>query len=208
MVIELIGISKKYRTWIFKDISFTFQNGQNYAIIGRNGAGKSTLLKILSGYTTPTQGRVVYTLRGEVMDKEEYPIQIAYTAPYIGLIEELTVREHIDFQRKFKVFQDGLTTDDVLEQSQLVSHQTKYVNQLSSGLMQRLKLVLVLTSDANVMLLDEPTSYLDAHARVWFQSLFRKYTTDKLVIIATNDDRDVSLCQEVFDVENFVPVSG
>ena len=208
MVIELTGISKKYRTWIFKDISFTFQNQQKYAVTGRNGAGKSTLLKIISGYTTPTMGDVRYYLDGTVMDREQYPLHISYTAPYIGLIEELTVREHIDFQRKFKCFQDDLSTDDLLAESQLRSHQQKFVSQLSSGLMQRLKLTLVMTSDADVMLLDEPTSYLDSQARIWFESIFNKYTRDKLVIIATNDERDVSLCKDVFNVEHFVPAVG
>ncbi len=203
MVIELSGISKKFRTWIFKDINLRFESPSSYSVIGHNGSGKSTFLKILSGYMTPTNGTVTYSQNDVELSREEFPLKFSFAAPYIGLIEELTVREQIDFHSRFRSLRADLGTTQFLEEALLLEHQDKFVNQLSSGLMQRLKLALMLMTDSEVLLLDEPTSYLDKDARGWFERLFHKYRSDRLVVLATNDERDVSLCDQTINIEDY-----
>ena len=205
MVIELHHISKKYRSWIFKSVDYQFDPDRIYGIVGRNGSGKSTLLKIISGYTTPTKGQVRFIDQGKDLQADEWPMQIGYAAPYIGLIEELTVREQVEFHRRFKDFHNNLSPDEFLRLAGMEAHQDKFLNQLSSGLMQRLKLALHILTDTPVLLLDEPTSYLDAASREWFERLLANYGQNRLVILATNDIQDQLLCAQTLDVEAFLP---
>lgn len=205
MVIELSQISKRFRSWIFKDISYRFEAGLVYGIAGSNGSGKSTLLQIISGFMTPTKGELTY-LRGDTrLLAEEYNTTISYAAPYVSLIEEFTVREAIEFQFRCRSDQAQIPVEQILSQSLLKDYQDRFLNQLSSGLMQRLKLALAIMSNSEVLLLDEPTSFLDEKSRRWFEDQLARHRHDRLIMIATNDLQDIDLCEKVLDVELFRP---
>ena len=105
MVIKLDNVAKRYRfEWIFRDINYEFEAGQSYAVLGSNGAGKSTFLRILSGHLSPSKGTISYFKNGSSIEKDIVYRSISYAAPYIDLIEELTLREAIRFHQKFKPF--------------------------------------------------------------------------------------------------------
>lgn len=203
MVIELSQISKRFRSWIFRDISYRFEAGHIYGIAGSNGSGKSTLLQIISGFMTPTEGELIYLKGDSRLLPDEYNTTISYAAPYVSLIEELTVREAIEFQSLCQSSQDQLPVEHILSRSLLEDYQDRFLNQLSSGLMQRLKLTLALMCNTEVLLLDEPTSFLDEKSRKWFEEQLAQHCQDRLVVIATNDPQDMNLCEKVLDVELF-----
>ena len=60
--IELAHLGKRYKRWIFRDVDLVLHTSKRYGVIGRNGVGKSTLLRLISGYTSPTTGKVTFTL--------------------------------------------------------------------------------------------------------------------------------------------------
>ena len=92
MKIELDQVGKRYRMeWILRGVSLQFEAGKRYAITGPNGSGKSTLLKILSGHLTPSKGKVLYSYQNKALDNANVYRHLAYAAPYIELIEELSL---------------------------------------------------------------------------------------------------------------------
>ncbi len=204
MVIQLENISKRYGfEWIFKNVNFQFETDKRYAIIGPNGSGKSTLLKIISGGLTPTSGKVFYkvpTVRNPTDDL--ISSEIAFAAPYISLIEEFTLSEQYDFHTSFKKMYCG-NKEEFLDIVQLSAHQNKYIKNFSSGMRQRLKLGLSFLTQSQVLLLDEPTSNFDTKAIDWYHAMVEKYTKDRLLLIGSNQEQEMSFCSDRLSVMDF-----
>ena len=203
--IRLTSIGKKFKRWIFKEVDCHLIKGRWYGLVGRNGIGKSTLLSIISGYATATTGQVEYLADSDrAISKDQWPSLISYAAPYIELIEEFTVTEMIRFHFKFS--QSLLETDmeKIIDEMQLGTHSQVLVSDLSSGLGQRLQLGLAFLTEKPILLLDEPTSYLDNAGKSWFHDMMQTYAGHKLVVIATNDQEDLVHCQDLIDVSDFI----
>ena len=204
MEIILNNIAKRYLyDWIFRNINYHFSSTSRYAILGSNGSGKSTLLKVLSGHLTPTKGDIQYKIAGKEIDKDDIYRQLSYASPYIDLIEEFTLSETIQFHRQFKPFINNLSSDEFLELIQLKKAKNKEVRFFSSGMKQRLKLGLAICSDTALLLLDEPTATLDEKSVNWFHNLLEKFAKDRLIIIASNEERDVTSCQERINILDY-----
>ena len=106
MKIEAQNIGKKYvKDWIFKNLQYTFQSGEQYAIIGPNGSRKSTLLQVLAGFVPSTAGDITYTLQAQNISADNLYKNISFASPYLENIEEFTLNELIDFHFKFKQLQ-------------------------------------------------------------------------------------------------------
>jgi ABC-type multidrug transport system ATPase subunit len=192
------NIQKKYgRNTIIETISFTYQSPTVIGITGANGKGKSTLLKMISGYLSATSGSIEYSFGNKVLEQETLFEHISIVAPYLDLIDNMKVYEAIDFHLLHKSAINQLSTPDILELTYLNDHRSKLIGSLSSGMKQRLKLGLALSSQTPFILLDEPTSNLDEKAKNWFHETFRNYCKDKLVFIATNAiPEEMVLCKE------------
>jgi ABC-type multidrug transport system ATPase subunit len=197
MTIELTDLGKRFRyDWIFKNLSYTFRQGEKYAVLGHNGSGKSTLLQIISGQLSPNKGKIKYTdATNTTIDIEHIYTHISYAAPYIELIEEFTLTETIDFHQKFKPFAADITTQQLIDIVALPKGNAhKAVHFFSSGMRQRLKLALAVCAATPVILLDEPTTNLDAQGVAWYRNLVAEYAADKLLIIASNIAQDYDFC--------------
>jgi ABC-type multidrug transport system ATPase subunit len=202
--IVLSGVAKRYKyEWIFRGLDFEFQSGQTYALSGPNGSGKSTLMKVLCGHLSPTDGQIVFSKNGSVIDKDEVYHNISYAAPYIDLIEEFSLEESIAFQGQFKPYLAGWDTKSIVALLGMESSKNKQVKFFSSGMKQRLKLVLAILSDTPTLLLDEPTSNLDAQGIKWYRDLVQKYLTNRLVIIASNMAHDFDFCGVYIDILDY-----
>lgn len=187
MQIELSNIGKQYNgEWIFKSISLVFLPQTAYWISGNNGSGKSSFLKILSSYSVPSLGKITWKKEGAIA-AENVPQNIAVCAPYTALFDKHTVNQAIEFHFKFKKAQAGLSISDIVALCYLNGNENKQIYQLSSGMQQRLKLVLAIVSDTSLLLLDEPCSNLDERATEWYQSTLQKFSKNRLLIIASNN---------------------
>ena len=200
MNIALKNIGKRFnKEWIFRNISYDFTIGNAHAVLGTNGSGKSTLLQIISGSASPTEGIINYTIPEELLFKK-----MAYAAPYLELPEEMTWKEAITFHNQFKSFIEGLSETTVLELSGLTGSSDKQIRNFSSGMKQRAKLTLAILSSAPMLLLDEPTSNLDAHAVKWYQALVEKYRKDRTIIVCSNYNKDeYSFCTKELVIRAF-----
>lgn len=182
--------------WIFRNVNCTFENG-SFAILGHNGSGKSTLLKVISGHLTPSKGKITFIDTNQKIISEDIIYKyISYAAPYIELVEEFTLDEQLQFHKNFKPFFPDLTLEGIKDILKLSNTQDKQIKFYSSGMKQRLKLVLACCSDTSVLLLDEPTTNLDKQGVSWYQHLVSQYSRDRLVIIASNVEDDYFLCKQ------------
>lgn len=204
MQITLQNISKRYRReWIFRKISHTFEAKKSYAILGPNGSGKSTLLRILSGHLSPSKGKINFVQAQKVIDNDLLYQKISYAAPYIELIEEFTLTEAIAFHQNFKPFLANLNSKQLIELLGFQKSHDKQIRFFSSGMKQRLKLVLAICSDTPILLLDEPTTNLDTQGMNWYRSLIEEYAQNRLLIIASNVEIDYDFCDQQLNILDF-----
>lgn len=200
MKISLENVSKKYnKEYIFKNVNFQFIKGEKYAIKGSNGSGKSTLLKLISGFITPTSGKVLY----ENKSIEEVYNQFAFCTPYQELIEEMTLSELLVFHQSFKKFIPEVDINFII--NLLNFDKTKIIKDYSSGMKQRVKLALAFFSDVPVLLLDEPSTNLDTKGVDWYLNLVENYTQNRTLIVASNIEREYSFCNFFLEIEQYKP---
>ena len=201
MKIELAGVGKRYKMdWIMKNVELAIQPAQRYAITGPNGSGKSTLMKMLSGHLTPSKGKITFSIHDNPVAVTEVYQHLTYAAPYIELIEELSLIEALTFHQKFKPFQSPLTPEAVYKILGFKKARAKLIRNFSSGMKQRLKLALAILSDTPYLLLDEPTTNLDAEGIQWYRQLIEQHTTGRTLIIASNVDVDFDFCENRINI--------
>ncbi|GAB3509879.1 ABC transporter ATP-binding protein [Spirosoma knui] len=199
LVAEQLG--KKYRKeWIFRRVNVTLTAGTSYTFVGPNGSGKSTLLQLLAGNLPVTEGSLTYTLNGQPLEPDDWFRQISMAAPYLELVEELTLDELLTFHQTFKPFKAGLTSQAVADRLLLSHARHKEIKYFSSGMKQRVKLGLAFFSDVPVVILDEPTSNLDRQGAAWYHEQVRQLTPNQLLLIGSNVPDEYDFCPNVIDV--------
>ena len=202
MNIQLNNVSKRYMTrWIIKDLNYHFESNKTYAITGMNGSGKSTLMKMISGYLTASKGDISYTHNQNKISRDEVYNHLSIAAPYLELELDFTLREQLDFYQKFKPLVSTYDQIEVLSRTGLKDHLKKPIRQFSSGMQQRVQLMLCLYTDVPCILLDEPTSFLDTKGKDWFYEELAALRSKLLIILASNDEQDVKQCEEVLDLK-------
>ena len=205
MKITLEHISKRFqRYWIFRDISCSFDKQEATALLGPNGCGKSTLLRIIAGMQTPSLGKVHF------YDNNETPItndqvfsHISFCAPGMELVEELTLREFLDFHFSFKRPLPSLNIDMIIVLTGLANAVDKPIGDYSSGMKQRVKLAQAIFSDTPILLLDEPCTNLDQQGMEQYRQWIEQYTHNRLVIVASNDAREYFFCRKQVVLEYY-----
>src|SRR6187431_3749267 len=105
MKISLTDAGKRFnRDWIFRHLTYEFSAGQSYAIIGPNGSGKSTLLQVLSGAMQVNEGNIQCSTDNTQCSIEELYKHVSICAPYLEVVEEMTLVEFLDFHSGFNLF--------------------------------------------------------------------------------------------------------
>jgi ABC-type multidrug transport system ATPase subunit len=204
MKISLEHIGRRFnREWIFRDINYEFESGSSYAILGANGAGKSTLLQVISGSLSSSEGKISYSKSETVIDQEKVFIYLSMAAPYLELIEEFTLTELIDFHFRFKKYRKGFNREGVIELLGLKNSEFKAIKYFSSGMKQRVKLALAFCSDTAILLLDEPASNLDQQGLDWYLSLASTLSSDRLLIICSNQEQEYSFCNHKLNIADY-----
>ena len=206
MLIEASGLGKRFRRdWIFRGLTRTFRPGSATAVLGPNGAGKSTLLNTFSGQLLPTEGTLTFALDGRPLAVEALPRHLAYAAPYLELLEELTLLELLRFHTRFKPLRPGITIEQLLDIMYLEKARQQLVREFSSGMKQRLKLGLALYADAPLLLLDEPTTNLDAAGTAWYLEHVQATRAGRTLLLSSNVPAEYGFCDEQLLVTDFQP---
>lgn len=205
MEVSLNDIGKRYNfNWIFNNITFHIQSGDCCVFLGANGSGKSTLLQLVSGALTHSIGEIYWKNKLQIIDPEHIYKYVSIAAPYLELIEEFTLREHIKFHFSVKETLEGLSLDDVLNLSGLKHAADRPIRYFSSGMKQRIKLTLAILSDTPLLLLDEPLSNLDKNASDWFGNLIIKFGVNRTIIVSSNHiEKEYFFCKRSLILEEF-----
>ena len=218
--IALDGVGKRFgRQWIVEGLRRELRAGTTYGIRGRNGSGKSTLLRLLAGQLTPTIGAVRFRAGNRELPVGDIYNQVSWTGPYFEIVEELTIREALEFHFSLKPLLPGYTIvplgegagarvqrhgpkeggappSVLLDLIELAHVRNRKLTDCSSGMRQRVLLATALYTDTPLLLLDEPTVTLDVPSAEWFSRELRRVRPGRLVVIASNDERDLRTCEE------------
>jgi len=215
MKISLINAGKRFnRDWIFRNIHQEFISGLAYAITGPNGSGKSTLLQVIGGAMMMSEGEARYAIGNgqlaigkEAETKEVHVDQafkyISIAAPYLELIEEMTLLEFLQFHKQFKPFLPTIGIPDIISAIGLQSAAQKQIRFYSSGMKQRVKLAQAIFSNVPCVLLDEPCTNLDAAGIELYHQLISDHCNNRLIIVSSNDAQEYSFCKERISITDY-----
>lgn len=200
MTISLQNLGKRFnREWIFRHLDFEFIPGRSYAITGANGSGKSTLLQVIARSTTLSEGKIVYQ---DITPGDIYK-HVSIAAPYLELVEEITLVEFLDFHSGLKNWLPSFTTKMIISVLQMEKAASKQLRYFSSGMKQRVKLAQAIFSDVKVVLLNEPATNLDTEGIALYKDLVYHYCKERLLIVSSNDTMEYDFCNEVIDLTTF-----
>jgi ABC-type uncharacterized transport system ATPase subunit len=169
-VLELRGITKQFPGVLANDnVSLTLEKGEIHALLGENGAGKTTLMNILYGLYKPTKGEIYINGRQVEITSPTDAIRqgIGMVHQHFMLIPVLTVTENVMLGEES--IRDGFLLDrksaarrveEISRKYGLQVEPRAYVKNLPVGIQQRVEIIKVLYRDANILILDEPTSVL------------------------------------------------
>jgi len=204
MKINLTNLGKRFnRDWIFRNLDYQFETPKQYAITGPNGSGKSTLLQIIAGSSIYNEGKIYYLENGQSIISEKVFKEISFAAPYLDVIEEMTLTEFFTFHEKMKGWLSSMNSNEIIMVSSLKNAAHKQIRYFSSGMKQRVKLAQAIFSDTSVVLLDEPITNLDEEGVSLYHNLVEKYCQSRLLIISSNDKKEYSFCDQIIDIRNF-----
>lgn len=178
------------RRELFKNVSFDLRGGRVIGVTGANGAGKSTFLKLAGKIIRPDSGSVNFPANKK----------IAAVSPEMKIYDGLTAEENLSFFAKLRG--KTLTTEKLLELGERVGLDLEAFGNVraenfSTGMRQRLKFAILLSVDADIWLLDEPTANLDDVGREKFFHELRGAKANKIILLATNDKIEAEACNEI-----------
>ncbi|ADM69130.1 Ferric enterobactin transport ATP-binding protein FepC [Paenibacillus polymyxa E681] len=208
--LEVAGLTRAYGEFhALRNISWSVDEGTWWGIIGPNGSGKSTLLHLLSGVDQPTSGNVhIYGKKVGSYSRKELSRLIAVLQqeglPPVGY----TVREvvemgrfpHQDWLGREKGVDVEAITDRVLERLGLTTLADRALDRLSGGQRQRVALAKVMVQEPRILLLDEPTTYLDLRYQLEFMELLADWRQETgVTIIAVLHDLNLTaqFCEDL-----------
>lgn len=201
--LEAQNITKKYsRHLVFEALSFEYEKGV-LGIAGSNGSGKSTLLKCLAGLSKVSNGRLQWVEENNPLPFPLVKKKCGYAAPYINLYPELSVLENLQFLLKVSNSFGNLPgLKYLLEKVQVPGLADQLYGSLSTGQQQRVKLAAALVKNPDILILDEPGSNLDTAGHELVCEITRDAKAEgTLVIIASNDSREIDLCDQVIRLQ-------
>ncbi len=190
-MIEIHNLRKEYKgLTAVKDLSLHLDAGDIFGFIGPNGAGKTTTIKMLATLLRPSSGTAAIDGVDVVEHPEAVRERIGYMPAFFGIYDDMRVWEYLDFfagaYRLPKADRPRIIAD-VLNLTDLTGKRENYVEELSTGMKQRLCLAKTLIHDPKVLLLDEPASGLDPRARIEIKELFKELKAmGKTIIISSH----------------------
>jgi ABC-type multidrug transport system ATPase subunit len=203
--ISVRGVSKAYKSvQALRELSLDVQEGELFGLIGPDGAGKTTLIRILATLLLPDQGQATLNGLDSVKDYLALRKQLGYMPGRFSLYRDLTVEENLQlFARLFGT--DIRTHYSLIEDIyvQLEPFRKRRASALSGGMKQKLALCCALIHSPEILLLDEPTTGVDAVSRREFWDMLAKRKAEGITIFVTTPYMDeAGRCDRVGLIQN------
>ena len=196
--ISIQGVTKRYGSLTaVNEVDLEIEAGQVYALLGPNGAGKTTLIEILEGYRERDAGAVSVLGFDPQRERGELNRQVGIVLQQSTPMEGLTPREMLDFTGK--LYDNPMSTDEVLELVGLTEHADRRGSKLSGGQKRRVDLATGVIGNPDLIFLDEPTTGFDVSSRRQAWEVVRGLTDRGATVILTTHylDEAEHLAQQI-----------
>lgn len=187
-ILKCINLTKRYgKKEALSALNLTLQSGQIIGLLGPNGSGKTTLIKMICGLLTPTSGEIL--VNGMEVGKDSKAV-ISYLPEKTYIPEHLKVKEIISFFCDFYAdFRKELAYDMLRKLN--IDPEAK-IKTLSKGTKEKVQLILVMSRNAKLYILDEPIAGVDPAARDYIlDTIITNYNPEASVIISTHLIQDI-----------------
>ena len=202
-IFKLKNVSYLYdnsKSKVLSGITYNFEVGKFYAIVGKSGAGKSTLLSLLAGLDSPTSGEILFnnTNIEKIGFSEPRRKAISLVFQNYNLIDYLTPLENL------KLVSKNANKDILLKLGLEEEHVNRNVMKLSGGQQQRVAIARALVSEAPIILADEPTGNLDESTAEEIIEILKKVAVEnnKCVIVVTHSNQLASAADVVLELKD------
>ena len=199
-ILECIGLSKRFgKVQALEEINLKVEPGRVIGLLGPNGSGKTTLIKLANGLLTPSQGEIL--IDGMAPGRESKAI-VSYLSDKEYLPDWMSARQLMDFFEDFYEDFDRARAEEMLRH--LGIDETMRIKQMSKGTREKVQLILVMSRQAKLYLLDEPIGGVDPATRDYIlDTIIRNYNPSAAVIISTHLIADVEqVLDEVIFIQN------
>lgn len=189
-MIQIENLSKNFgHLTAVENISFKVEPGEVLGFLGPNGAGKSTTMKMITGFLSPSSGKI--SVCGFSVDEQaiELKKRIGYLPEGAPSYGEMTPLQYLDFiaeVRQLSAQQKSERKNEVIEQLHLNKVLNQSIETLSKGFKRRVGLAQAILHDPEVLILDEPTDGLDPNQKFEVRELIKTIAADKMIVISTH----------------------
>ena len=186
--LEIKNLYKSYgKKEVLKHVSFNIEKGKIIGLLGKNGMGKTTIIKLINGLLTPTSGSVL--VNGKEVGIESKKI-IAYLPERTYLDKSMKVKE------VFKFFTEFYEDFDIEKAKRLLAdlnlEEDDYLTKMSKGMLEKLQLILVMSRNADLYVLDEPLGGVDPATRDYIlDTILSNFKEGASVLISTHLISDI-----------------
>lgn len=208
-VLALKNICFSYdRTPVLQNVSYDFDEGKMYCIVGKSGSGKTTFLSVLSGLAAPTDGSIYYNGK-DIREIDKYKFRSKYIGVIFqsyNLITKFTALENVMLSMEIAGVKGVGKREKALSLLESVGLDEDEANRrilkLSGGQQQRVAIARALSYDASVILADEPTGNLDGETQNEIMGIFRNLADQgKCVILVSHSPEVADLCDERYELK-------
>ena len=206
-MIEISHLTKKFDQFVaIDDLSFSIHEGEVLGFLGPNGAGKSTTMKVITGFLSPSSGRVTidgHDISTAALEAKRLIGYLPEGAPSYGDMTTLEFLRFIAQVRGFRGAEIEQKVDQVINEVALQTVRDQSIETLSKGFKRRVGLAQAIMHDPKVLILDEPTDGLDPNQKHHVRALIKSLATDKIVIISTHILEEVTaVCSRAVIIAN------
>ncbi len=197
-ILRCENLTKKYSdTTALKSINLTLESGKIVGLLGPNGSGKTTLIKLINGLLTPTEGKVLINDKAPGVETKK---EVAYLPDNSYLNSWMTVRQIVNY---FKDFYEDFREDLAYEMLKRLSISPDMkLKTLSKGNKEKVCLILVMSRNAKLYVLDEPIAGVDPAARDYvISTIINNYNPEATVLISTHLISDI---EQILDEAIFI----
>ncbi len=187
-LLEVKHLNKSFgKKQILKDVSFSLTGGKIIGLLGKNGAGKSTLIKLINDLLTPTSGEIL--VNGKKVGIESKKV-ISYLPERTYLNKQMKVSEVIEYFKDFYDDFDEKKAKRLLKDLDLDIEER--LTKMSKGMQEKVQLVLVMSREADLYILDEPLGGVDPATRDYIlDTILSNFKENASVVISTHLISDI-----------------
>ncbi|MCM3225966.1 ABC transporter ATP-binding protein [Terribacillus saccharophilus] len=209
-MIELVNVSKKLqKKQVLKNISYSFERGKIYGIVGRNGSGKTMLLRSIAGLIIPTEG--IINVDNKQLHKDlSFPPSMGIIIENMQMLPQLTAYRNLEMLSKIKKLANDKDIETSLMRVGLEESRDVKVKKFSLGMKQRLNIAQAVFEKPDLILLDEPTNAVDENGISLINNLLMEEKKRGATIIIASHLKDdlASVCDKIIQIDQGMIING